>query len=443
MISNPIPEILRSSLDNMCLQIKLLFMLSSYKQAKKTGNKKIKYKGQILGLLNDCIQPPNERQIINSMNELNTIGAFDVNEKLTPLGFHLAKLSVGSVKIGKILIYGCLFKCLTPCLVIASVLSLDGKSIFNHIGSKMDEINKIKRQWYNGNIDHKSDHICMYRAFKHWMTIKQRYGAYKANSFAYDNFLKRNTLEYIEGVIRQYINALTGIKFINTDNTNRYDFIDSICGNNSVNSKFNINLDKNMESNRIIKSLLFAGLYPNLISIKKPVKKYEKTLHGVSEIENQSFQYKFYCKPKPRFNNNNNNNNNNTNDSGDTTYDNGRIFIHYTSCLFNETSYQLGWLTYLNKMKTKKLYAFDVTMLTVYGILLFGGKIEYDYINEHIIINNWSRFKAQARIAVIIKCLKSILDYYLLKKNANPSLNLSNSNIINIIEKLLKTDGFQ
>ena len=54
---------------------------------------------------------------------MTQLGALDENEILTPLGFHLAKLPVGNIRIGKMLIYGSLLRCASPVLDIAAILS--------------------------------------------------------------------------------------------------------------------------------------------------------------------------------------------------------------------------------------------------------------------------------------------------------------------------------
>jgi len=41
----------------------------------------------------------------------------------TPLGHHLARLPVGNVRIGKMLIYGAIFRVLSPIATIAALLS--------------------------------------------------------------------------------------------------------------------------------------------------------------------------------------------------------------------------------------------------------------------------------------------------------------------------------
>ena len=45
--------------------------------------------------------------------------ALDLREYLTPLGYHLAALPV-NVRVGKMMLYGTIFRCLDPVLTIAA-----------------------------------------------------------------------------------------------------------------------------------------------------------------------------------------------------------------------------------------------------------------------------------------------------------------------------------
>ena len=128
MLASPVPELLRSSLENVALQIKLLRTLSHNKKWQK--NEKARKKGDVGGIkaiLGSCIEPPSAELVEASLSSLRAVGALDEKEMLTPLGFHLAKMPVGNVRLGKMLVYGVMFRCLTPVLVIAAVLT--GKPI--------------------------------------------------------------------------------------------------------------------------------------------------------------------------------------------------------------------------------------------------------------------------------------------------------------------------
>jgi HrpA-like RNA helicase len=75
-------------------------------------------------LLSNSPEPPSNSQIQNAIEALDHIGAIEQGD-LTPLGNHLANLPVDP-KLGKMLVLGCVLKCIDPCLTIAASLTDKG-----------------------------------------------------------------------------------------------------------------------------------------------------------------------------------------------------------------------------------------------------------------------------------------------------------------------------
>lgn len=65
---------------------------------------------------------------------------------LTALGFHLAKLGT-TCRVGKLLVFGCLFDCIEPVLTIAA--ALDGKSPFHTFALKPNSLGLIREHFGN------------------------------------------------------------------------------------------------------------------------------------------------------------------------------------------------------------------------------------------------------------------------------------------------------
>ena len=107
-----VPEIKRTPLEQIILQIYIM---------KLTENTPTTF-------LSKAIEIPDDANITSAMNTLRDIGALDaVTSKLTPLGYHLANLPVGA-KLGKLLLYGCLFRCIEPILTVAVSIKIIFKS---------------------------------------------------------------------------------------------------------------------------------------------------------------------------------------------------------------------------------------------------------------------------------------------------------------------------
>lgn len=73
-------------------------------------------------VLSRLIEPPRTESLQASKLRLQDLGALTPDEKLTPLGYHLASLPV-DVRIGKLMLFGTIFRCLDPALTIAASLA--------------------------------------------------------------------------------------------------------------------------------------------------------------------------------------------------------------------------------------------------------------------------------------------------------------------------------
>uniref|UniRef100_A0A7N2LI24 RNA helicase n=1 Tax=Quercus lobata TaxID=97700 RepID=A0A7N2LI24_QUELO len=100
-----LPELLRTPLNSLCLQIKSL-------QVESIGN-----------FLSSALQPPKPLAVQNAVDFLKMIGALDEKESLTNLGKFLSMLPVDP-KLGKMLIMGAVFRCFDPVLTVVSGLSV-------------------------------------------------------------------------------------------------------------------------------------------------------------------------------------------------------------------------------------------------------------------------------------------------------------------------------
>jgi len=222
------PEMLRVRLDDLVLQILLLDL----------GDPEV--------FLKKAVNPPSTVSIMNSLNMLCGLSAveremIDGNKSkdgsgnksfLTALGFHLATLpvevslktrnikfiyiaglftnthSASQARVGKMLIYGCLFQCLDPCLVIAA--SLANRSPFMSPFDKREAADEAKKTFMNPAS--KSDHLTILNAYYEWKKIKTDRSAERL--FLHENFLSYTTLNNIEKMKKQFQGLLRDIGFI-------------------------------------------------------------------------------------------------------------------------------------------------------------------------------------------------------------------------------------
>ncbi len=184
---------------------------------------------------------------------------------------------------------------------------------------------------------------------------------------------------------------------------------------------FNHNSDKM----KIIKAVICAGLYPNIIRIQNasPSSSSSSNTNKKSDINNNQTTLKFYTKK------------------------NEEVFIHPSSVVFNlpKVSENEKWLIYHEKVKTTKVYLRDATVISPYPLLLFGGQINVLHEKQLIELDQWIQFRAHPKIGVLMKQLRRELDKLLLMKIENPQVNLSDmgQNVIDTIATLLATEHDQ
>ncbi|KAJ6303912.1 hypothetical protein OIU77_017730 [Salix suchowensis] len=223
MIQYQLPEILRTPLQELCLHIKSLQL------------------GAVGSFLSKALQPPDPLAVENAIELLKTIGALDEKEELTPLGRHLCTLPVDP-NIGKLLLMGCIFQCLSPALTIAAALA--HRDPFVLPIERKREADDAKRSFAG---DSCSDHIALVKAFEGYKEAKRNRNE---RAFCWENFLSPVTLRMMEDMIDQFLNLLSDIGFV-----------DKSRGVSAYNQ-----YSHDME---MVSAILCAGLYPNVVQCKR------------------------------------------------------------------------------------------------------------------------------------------------------------------------------
>uniref|UniRef100_A0A4X2LKK4 ATP-dependent DNA/RNA helicase DHX36 n=2 Tax=Vombatus ursinus TaxID=29139 RepID=A0A4X2LKK4_VOMUR len=229
-----LPEILRTPLEELCLQIKILRL------------------GGIAYFLSRLMDPPSHDAVLLSINHLMELNALDKQEELTPLGVHLARLPV-EPHIGKMILFGALFCCLDPVLTIAASLSFKDPFV---IPLGKEKVADARRKELSKNT--KSDHLTVVNAFEGWEEAKRR-GFRFEKDYCWEYFLSSNTLQMLHSMKGQFAEHLLAAGFVSSKNPK--------------DPKSNINSD----NEKIIKAVICAGLYPKVAKIRPSFSKKRKT----------------------------------------------------------------------------------------------------------------------------------------------------------------------
>uniref|UniRef100_A0A2K5C9E1 ATP-dependent DNA/RNA helicase DHX36 n=1 Tax=Aotus nancymaae TaxID=37293 RepID=A0A2K5C9E1_AOTNA len=168
------------------------------------------YNGLRASLLDDYQLPEILRTPLEELC-LQIKNALDKQEELTPLGVHLARLPV-EPHIGKMILFGALFCCLDPVLTIAASLSFKDPFV---IPLGKEKIADARRKELAK--DTKSDHLTVVNAFKGWEEARRRGFRYEKD-YCWEYFLSSNTLQMLHNMKGQFAEHLLGAGFVSSRN---------------------------------------------------------------------------------------------------------------------------------------------------------------------------------------------------------------------------------
>ncbi|XP_010558246.1 PREDICTED: DExH-box ATP-dependent RNA helicase DExH3 [Tarenaya hassleriana] len=214
-----LPELLRTPLNSLCLQIKSL-------QVESIGE-----------FLSAALQAPEPLAVQNAIEFLKKIGALDEKENLTNLGKFLSILPVDP-KLGKMLIMGAIFRCFDPILTIVSGLSVRDPFLLPQDKKALAGTAKAKF-----SAKDYSDHMALVRAYEGWKTAEREGSAYE---FSWRNFLSAQTLQAIHSLRKQFSYILKEAGLVVDDS--------------SVNNKLSHN-------QHLVRAVICSGLYPGIASV--------------------------------------------------------------------------------------------------------------------------------------------------------------------------------
>uniref|UniRef100_A0A336M1S7 CSON010441 protein n=1 Tax=Culicoides sonorensis TaxID=179676 RepID=A0A336M1S7_CULSO len=336
-----LPEIQRIRLDDVILSLKLL------------GISDVKL------FLQNLVSAPNPKIISHGYNLLKRLEALTPEERLTPLGYHLARLPVDA-QTGKMILFGALFCCLDPITSIAASLSF--RDAFYCVMGKERELDKIKLD-FAGNT--KSDHLMLANVIKEWR-LAQEHNDYR---FLRENYLSYQTLKQLEDMKKQFFTLLHEAKFVDSKNP-----LNEACNRNSDNEK-------------VLKAVICSGLYPNLAKIMR-IKTRKNFADATPMIE---------------------------------TKEDGKCSIHMASVNAKQRIFDNQFLVYHLKQKTQKINILDCTTVSPYSILFFGDLIETNPDEGTIRVADYLKFKCDVETQQLLLDLREALNQLLKEKIWSPS----------------------
>ncbi|KAL6770675.1 hypothetical protein ACKKBF_B32175 [Auxenochlorella protothecoides x Auxenochlorella symbiontica] len=398
---NTAPEIHRVSLQGFVLDIKGILGSSADVEAAARA----------------MLTPPRPAALEHAMDMLLDIGALETVAGpdgrddhaaplvLTPLGRHLTAMPCDPA-IGKLLIFGALLCCLDPVLTMAAALA-HGRPMFLSAHAIREEADAARRRLTASVAGSQSDHLALIAAYNAWRAAG---GPGARAAFARDNFLSQQGMEGVLAGRRQLAGILQALGFVDGGYLARLDAPPSSDPPHA--------LDTAAASARVVKAALAAGLYPNLLRVDAPPPKFQRVHGGTAQIDADPAELRFHDRSR------------------------GRVFLHPSSCNFGAGRFPSGWLVYSDIVRTSKVFVRASSAVPAYAILLFAGELSVDHVAGTLTAGGWARFKAPARIGVLVRDLRAAVASLLAAKIADPGLSLAGSPVVEALHSLLASDGF-
>ncbi|OCF36386.1 ATP-dependent RNA helicase A [Kwoniella heveanensis BCC8398] len=378
----PVPEILRTPLEALFLQVKAMNEDTDVK-----------------AFLSKAIDPPKMDAINAAWQTLQDLGAVeseDHKSRLTALGRHMSMIPV-DLRLAKMLVLATIFKCLDPILTIAALLS--SKPLFTSPMEKRDESKKARESFAWARSDLLTD-VRAYDAAVGLRAKGESHGAVR--QFCEQNFISQTTLRDITTLRSDFLSALSSIGFIDAKPSEVAKF--------SVNAKID----------NLVKGVIVGGLYPRIARIAMPRAQFERVQQGSIQKDHEAKEVKMFDQS-------------------------GRVFVHPSSVLFNESGFKSGYLAYFAKAETSKVFLRDATEVPLYGLLLFGGNITINHWAGGIMLGKDGHVKMRAgtRIGVLCSQLRRLLDAQLAEQIESPhGVDLTgHEEVVQAMLGLLQRDG--
>ncbi|KAI7881164.1 P-loop containing nucleoside triphosphate hydrolase protein [Lichtheimia hyalospora FSU 10163] len=360
------PEILRLPLEELCLRIKVCEL------------------GSIQEFLGTALDAPSPQLVVNAIETLQEVQALSTDglETLTALGAHLANLPV-DVHIGKMILFGAIFRCLDPVLTIAAALSF--KSPFMRPFGREVEADVARSKFRYAD----SDFWTIVKAYQAWRDQLQKLQGQgsgwrrKIRDFCGRHFLSEANLEMMEDMKRQYLELLLDIGFVKSNDIEDLQGYQIKRGGKmrwcSVPPIYN----EHATSVPVVNAATMAGLYPKLAE-----------RHGETFANDKHTAMR----------------------------------IHPSSMLFGrETSLSSDFLVYNTVvMNGEQIYMWEATTIEPVAVMLLASDMEIKHKQRTVILDEWIKFECFARSAALLKFLRMELTKWLTIKMKQPSLDLTN-----------------
>lgn len=352
MYEFPIPELLRSTLDEIILRCKLAGV------------------SDVALFLSEMLDAPQPAVVQRTIDKLRLCQALTVAGELTPLGYHLAHLPV-DVHLGRMLLTGALLQCLDPVLTICASLSL-GKSPFLRPFGKEAEADRARLPFKVGH----SDLLTLANVHRRWreLALAPTSKASTVREWCRRNYLSEQNLLLIEETRWQLYRYIAGVGFADSKELRALEAASG--GKNrrsqSYEDQFCIlppSLDRRSASLAVVNAAIVSGLYPNVMTRERSNKDW------LVEAGSKGQQ---------------------------------AVYVHPSSIFsFDKIPPGKWWYAAHAKVKSTKVYAWDVNLVGTSSVIgLFGGALEVLPAKKVLTIDETIKLKCPPKTGYVFSRLR-------------------------------------
>lgn len=421
-----VPEMRRMSLENLILTVKAL----------KGDDTRVE------DYLGKAISPPSTEAITTAIRLLLDMCILSAGERLSALGKHLSLLPL-DVRLGKLLVLGCVFHCLEPMLTAAAILS--SKPLFNAPFERRDEAAAARSKFAIGSSDILTD-VNAYQQWADRRQTKEPHGAIR--QWCEENFVSQSSLRDIANVRTDLLGYLSEMGFVPASYRRA--------------SRHSAPLDVSASDVNLQRALLLAGLYPSIVRIVHPPSKYDKAIGGTVERQAEARQVRYMDNQGQR------------------------VFLHPSSVLFSMSKYSSDFLASFRRSASQqkgkgdacsanasgdKIFLRDATEVPLFALLLFGGRLrvhrmeggismgdggsaaeDNEHHDAHYARNGreeegWIKLRAGGRIASLVNQLRFLLDAALAHSFEDPTQDVFSrgieARVRDCLQRIIEYDGQQ
>ncbi|KAJ4430296.1 hypothetical protein ANN_22509, partial [Periplaneta americana] len=206
----------KSKAELLASRLKGWKLLQTYSQNEKAAD-----------FLSQMPEPPSLDSVRQAVVELINLDALDDDENLTPLGRRIAMFTTHP-KLSKAMIHSAIFRCVSPILSIATLLSSDAEMFHGGLRNK-ENVRLVKK-----NVHSSSDHLALAWLYEEWETLLKK-STLSTKNFCSQKGLNSDSMRLISKLRELYVEHLLHSRML--EDIDKFQDLNAACNKCGGNSE--------------------------------------------------------------------------------------------------------------------------------------------------------------------------------------------------------------